>query len=189
MIGIIYKLAMSNTDNTVYIGSTINLRRRKYNHKKSSTHNPAPVYKYIISKGGFQNFDLFEIERIEFTNKKELYEREKHYIKEMRRNGVIVLNKNIPNRNYAEYYQDNKIEIIIKVRTYRINNRPMVLEKKNKRITCQCGVQYTNSNKVNHFKTERHKSYFTRLTNSEVINDIEPSETSMPANVAPAVLV
>jgi len=188
MIGIIYKLATSETSETVYIGSTTDLRRRKYNHTSSSLHAPAPVYKYIRANGGFNNFDLFEIERIEFTNKHQLYERERFHLEQFKNSGITVLNKNIPNRNCAEYYQDNKIEIINNVRNYRINNRPMVLEKKNRRITCRCGVQYNNSNKINHGKTQRHLN-FTRLTNAEIIDNVEPSDASMPANITSAVLV
>ena len=186
---------MSESHNTVYIGSTTDLRRRKYNHASASLHAPSEVYKYIRANGGFDNFDLFEIERVELMgletvgiNKKELYEREKHHIKEMRNNGFVVLNKNIPNRNCAEYYQDNKIDITNRTKTYRINNRPMVLQKKNQRITCACGVQYNNSNKVNHCKTQRHLN-FTRLSNPEIIDDVQPSETNVTADVASAVLI
>ena len=64
MIGIVYKLAMSEFDNTAYVGSTTDLRRRKYNHASTSLHAPSKVYQYIRNNCGFQNFDLFEIERV-----------------------------------------------------------------------------------------------------------------------------
>ena len=173
---------MSESDNTVYIGSTINLRRRKHNHASTSLHAPSKVYQYIRNNGGFDNFDLFEIERIEFTDKHQLYARERFHLEQLRNSGITILNKNIPNRTHKQYYQDNKTDIILNVRDYQNTFRSIVLQKKNQRITCDCGVQYNNSNKINHCKTQRHLN-FASLTNAEIVHDIEPRETNLTANL------
>ena len=183
MIGIIYKMAMSESDNTVYVGSTTDLRRRKYNHASTSLHAPSKVYQYIRDNGGFQHFDLFEIERIEFTDKHQLYERERFHLEQLRNSGVIILNKNIPNRTHKQYYQDNRTDIILNVRDYQNTHRPLILEQKNRRIMCACGDNHNYSNKINHFKTERHKSYLRSLSNAEIIDDIQPSETQVATHL------
>lgn len=183
MIGIVYKLAMSESDNTVYVGSTTNLRRRKHNHASTSLHAPSKVYQYIRANGGFDNFDLFEIERIEFTNKQQLYERERFHLEQFRNSGITILNKNIPSRTNKQYYEDNKTDIILNVRDYQNTHRPLILEQKNRRIVCVCGDTHNYSNKINHCKTQRHKSYLRSLTNAEIVNDIEPSETQVATHL------
>ena len=102
---------------------------------------------------------------------------------------MTILNKNIPSRTNKQYYQDNKTDIILNVKDYQNTHRPLILEQKNRRIVCMCGDTHNYSNKVNHFKTERHKSYLRSLTNAELIDDIQPSEASMTANITSTILI
>ena len=74
----IYKLCCNDASITdIYIGSTTNFRRRKFTHK-SSCHNSKSqnynqnVYQFIRENGGFNAFDMIEIERCNATDKRNI---------------------------------------------------------------------------------------------------------------------
>ncbi len=70
----IYKLCCNNTEiKEIYIGSTTNFRRRKFTHKYSCN-NPNDrnynlnVYKIIRENGGWDAFDMVELEKYNATD-------------------------------------------------------------------------------------------------------------------------
>ena len=95
---IIYKICCRNTDiKEIYIGSTTNFRLRKCHHKsdcnniKNKSYNYR-VYKFIRENGGWDNFDMVQIEQYNATDKHSLHARERHWIEELKAN----LNGHIP---------------------------------------------------------------------------------------------
>ena len=141
-IGHVYKLVCKDVNAPeVYVGSSSSLRNRRASHKSRCTNEKdkyynLPVYQYIRDNGGWDNWELLTIERVEFDFKFELKDRERHYMEALH----ATLNSQVPNRTQAEHYQDHKNEI-------------------NQKHDCPCGGKYTTCSKTQHLKTENHRNY------------------------------
>ena len=105
---IIYKLCCREVNiNDVYVGSTTNFNRRKQSHKSKCNNEKGyniNVYKFIRGNGGFENWDMIEIERFNAIDKQELHKRERYYIDSLK----ASLNSCIPTRTDKEYRENNK---------------------------------------------------------------------------------
>jgi len=102
---IVYKLCCKDVDITdLYIGSTTNMRQRKSHHnsvchtENSKSYN-TNVYKFIRDNGGFENWSMIMVERVDCDNKIDLIKRERHYIDLLKPS----LNKVVPLRTIKEY--------------------------------------------------------------------------------------
>lgn len=82
---VIYKIYQPEIPDMLYIGSTTNFSQRKSNHKKNC-HNKVskkyhyPIYQYIRSCGGFNNFSIEIIEKYPCKSKMEGLQKEKELI-------------------------------------------------------------------------------------------------------------
>ena len=178
---IVYKLCCKDIQITdIYIGSTCNFSRRKCAHKhdcnneKYQTFN-LKVYQFIRQNGGFENWDMIQIEAYpECTTKRELEQYERFHIEQLR----PLLNCNIPTRTVQErciinkeiiaekqkgYYKQNKKNLIEYQKEYREQNKEIIVEKnkkyyeKNKeKFVCECGSEIIKSYLARHKKTKRH---------------------------------
>jgi len=102
---IIYKIVCKNLEVTdIYVGSTTKFSTRKSQHKticnseKSKAYN-FKVYKMIRDNGGWDNWDMLEIEKFECTDGNEARARERHWYEEL----GAKLNTCVPNRSEKEY--------------------------------------------------------------------------------------
>ena len=75
--------------------------------------------------------------------RKAYYERNKDHIK------AINLEK----------YHNSKDARIEQMKEYHIRNRDSILEKKNEKITCECGGRYTSANKAVHERSKKHIAF------------------------------
>jgi len=125
--GIIYKLCCKNPEITdCYIGSTTNFIRRKQQHKNCCNENSNYyVYKFIRDKGGFQNWDMIQIEEYTAKDKKDLESRERYWIETLK----VSLNQKIPTRTHKEYRELHKDNILLKKREYYEYNKDNILLK------------------------------------------------------------
>jgi len=85
-VGFVYKIARKDgvDADMCYIGSTMNLQRRKQCHRANCKKNPDRLlYRYISENGGFENFDLYILEKVVFEDKFELTGRERHWIESL----------------------------------------------------------------------------------------------------------
>ena len=152
----IYKLCCNDASITdIYIGSTTNFRRRKFTHK-SSCHNSKSqnynqnVYQFIRENGGFNAFDMIEIERCNATDKRNLETRERYWIELLK----PTLNRQIPTRTHQQYYVDNQEERLLKSANYREKNKGILGEKfkvwyeENKEAMLNKRKQVRNENKA-----------------------------------------
>lgn len=101
---IIYKIVCNDpTIKDVYVGSTININKRIILHKSECT-NPnttgynSPVYKFIRSNGGWENWRLIIIELFECDNNNDLRLREKYFKNRLN----AKLNNNEPHTTQEE---------------------------------------------------------------------------------------
>ena len=140
----IYKLTSSNS--LCYIGSTTQplnsrLSLHKYHHKLWKSGK----YHFVTSFKVFDDVDckIELLERYPCDNRNELELRERYYIETIK-----CVNKNVPTRTIAEYYESNKDAIDAKRKT---------------RHDCNCHGKYTTANKQIHFKTNKHKQFLESL--------------------------
>jgi ribosomal protein S24E len=124
--GYIYSLS-APTCPSVYIGSTINPKRRFTQHLL----NPTKASKIVM---GYTGAKMTILESLIYDDVSELKKREKHHIT-ANNNSCNIQH---PTRTSKEYYQDN----IIKIKDHQ-----------NSVITCdKCAKTYTIRNKARHYK-------------------------------------
>jgi hypothetical protein len=121
----------------IYVGSSKNLTNRTRSHKHAcsdSSHKSynLPLYIYIRENGGFENFYVHTLQKFPCKNKKQLQDREQHWIDKLkptlnckRANSTIESNK----KNRQEFY--------------------------NVQIKCtNCDKYYSKSNKTRHLQSK-----------------------------------
>ena len=87
---IIYKLCCKDlTIQDIYIGSTVNFRNRKYEHKKicnNDFYKDYTNYKYdfIRNNGGWDNWDMIQIKEFPCNSKRELEAEERKVYEELK---------------------------------------------------------------------------------------------------------
>ena len=111
---VIYKLVCKDVEiKELYVGSTTNFAQRKTMHKSSCNNINSKgyniyVYSFIRSNGGWENWDMVEIIKLNCVDGNELLRYERNYIEQLQ----AKLNKNIPTRTIKEYQKANKEKII-----------------------------------------------------------------------------
>jgi hypothetical protein len=163
--GKIYKI-IDLVANKQYIGSTtIGLSQRLAQHVSS--------YKsYTNGKGHFvtsfliienDNYDIVLIEKCACNSKEELHVRESHYsqsmdcVNKVKNQGLKNL---IGEKAYKhQHYEQNKLDISLKGKQYRAINDKSIKSKKNEKHVCDCGSNYTQSNKSQHCRSQHHQDY------------------------------
>ena len=95
MIYKIYKITCKNPMiKGCYIGSTNNFSTRKSHHKKNCTNRVnkrywLPLYQFIRANGGWDNFEMCEVETLD-CDRKDALTRERHYIDIMATGGLNI---------------------------------------------------------------------------------------------------
>ena len=175
-IGIIYKLVSTDINiKEIYIGSTCNFRTRKCHHKgrcnnETDKNYNLNVYKYIRANGGWDTFDMIQIEEVKHDTKQQLHTRERYWIEELK----ATLNRVIPTRTPAEYVIDNidnvrqnkikfnnnnRVFINAKAKEHYQKNKENIRIRQSKKYDCKCGSISWISNKSLHEKTKKHKNW------------------------------
>ena len=180
-----YKLECKDPNVTeIYVGSTTNFDKRKYDHKRKCINNSGiiewnlPVYCFMRLNGGWDNWNMFEIDEVDCRSKRHKNQIEAKYIREL----GATLNHCIPqdidnglgkkewNKKYVE---NNHEKIYERQKKWGENNREKIAEKKKvyyeknrEKIADKRKVYYT-GNKEKH--TEKKKVYYEK--NREKIAD------------------
>jgi len=131
---IIYKICCKDPNITdIYIGHTSNFIQRKHNHKTNCCNIVVKnynlnVYKFIRENGGWQNWDMIQIELFNCNTSQEALIRERYWIEQLK----PTLNINNPYTSIEEkylqkkkWYEENKDNIYKKQQkiTKRIRNK------------------------------------------------------------------
>lgn len=149
----IYKLCCKNPEiKDEYIGSTTNFSRRKCQHKsacntETGTSYNMTVYKCIRDNGGFDNWDMIEIEKYSATDKKDLHKRERYWIETLKPS----LNQCVPTRTKNEFYEENKEFVLAHQKIYYERNKEIIAER---------GKEYREKNKEH--LAEKKREYYER---------------------------
>ena len=168
----IYKLVCNITGDTYY-GSTIkSLKHRLSEHKSNYKRYLNGKYRYTTSFKIIENGDyrIKLVEDYRCMNRKQLESIERVYIE-----GYPCINKCVVGRTRKEinkaYRENNKDKIKEYGKEYYENNKDYykeyyqdnknkITEFKNEKFECECGGKYTYSNKLQHFKTNKHIKYY-----------------------------
>ena len=102
---ILYKLCCKDLNiKDIYIGHTTNFTKRKQSHKNSCSTKDIKVYQFIRDNGGWDNWEMIEIEKCSFNDANEARARERYWIETLNSS----LNVNTPSRTNKEYVHTHK---------------------------------------------------------------------------------
>ena len=149
-----------------YVGSSANFEKRKLRHKDRCNnlnqhgHN-YKVYQFIRENGGWDNFEINEIENYPCQNEIELNIRENYWMDILQsslncRKAPVF--KNIKEWREAniehikQYSEDNRE----KRKERHVANKEQLSEKRKEKMTCQCGKTFRKASKARHDKTQIH---------------------------------
>ena len=128
----IYKLVHKDDINNenIYIGSTTNFRFRKAQHKSCCNCETDKgynylKYQYIRANGGWDMWQMIEIEKYPCNDKREAEARERYWIEYYK----SKLNQKIPTRNIKEWRDVNRDMLSEQRKEYRQKNRDRFLER------------------------------------------------------------
>ena len=194
---IIYRIVCKDlTIKECYVGSTTDFTRRKGNHKSSCNNNNYKeynynVYQFIRNNGGWENWDMIEIEKYNTVDKLSQSKRERYWLEYYN----ATLNKQVPSQNYAEYnkkyreehkeyynnyYKENKEILLNQHKEYRKNNKEHILiqrkeyyqinkeqiaENDKEKMTCECGSICRKRDISRHQKSQKHLNFTINAIN------------------------
>ena len=164
--------------NMCYFGSTTKqyLSPRMASHRSdykkwlAGNHTKLTVID-IFEKYGVENCKIVLVELYPCQTKDELHKREAHYI-----TSFECVNKQIPGRTLAEYYQDNKERIQKEhneyyaktkdaKKLYNEKNIEKIKARKKEVVDCECGNTYSRSSKSKHLESNTHKNALVEINN------------------------
>ena len=135
---IIYKICCKDpTIKEIYIGHTTNFTQRKNSHKtlcyneNNKNHNRY-VYQFIRQNGGWNNWNMIQIEKQPFKNKREAEAHEHCWIEKLNAllnsNNPHAMCKEEPTKYKEDWYENNKDTILEKAKTHYEENKKQKLE-------------------------------------------------------------
>ena len=166
--GKIYTIRSIYDNTLIYVGSTIqSLAVRWGGHKRNSkTEKDKNTLIYRTINDEWENWYIELYELYPCSCKEELVMKEGEIIRLMG-----TLNTKVAGRNHKEYYQENKDDIIEKVKNYYINNKDKkkeyhkeyyennkekILEQMKEKITCECGCIIKKAGLYRHLTSRKH---------------------------------
>ena len=169
----IYKIVCNDlTIKDCYVGHTINMTKRKCQHK-TRCHNEKDkkqnykIYQIIRENGGWDNWNMVLVEKFPCKDKYEACKREREVYEEL----DAKMNTLSPYRtqeerkqNDKQYYQENKEKfkqynkehkevIARKKKQYREEHQAEINEKRNEKVECEyCAKRLSKGNMTRHHK-------------------------------------
>ena len=184
---LIYKLVhKEDYDNAnVYIGSTTDFRKRKNQHKSNCCNEKSKVYdekkyQYIRANGGWDCFNMIEVEKFPCNDKREAEKREEYWRCHFNAtlNTIRVFITKEQNLEYykeynekhkeqkKEYCKQHKEQIKEQKKEYYIQNKDKILEQMKEKVKI---YRVQNINKIKAHNKEYSKEY--RKQNKDKINE------------------
>jgi hypothetical protein len=173
---VIYKIVCNDLNiKDCYVGHTTNFTKRKCAHKKcckNANISNMKVYSFITANGGWDNWNMLEIEKHPCNDINEALKRERHFYEELK----ATLNVRVPSRSASEYRCDNDDKIKLYKKNYQIINKERIQIKKTKfynenknkinlkqkmEYNCDCGSIIRISDKARHFRCQKHIKFIS----------------------------
>jgi hypothetical protein len=155
---LMYKICCKDpTITDIYVGHTTNKTQRKKDHKsrcenEKSRHYDTYLYQFIRNNGGWNNWEFIVLEEISCENVHQAKLRERYWLETL----GASLNKQVPSRTKQEYNEQHREQIKEYHKQYQEQNKEIIQENRNKKIICECGVEYNKSNQARHHKSKNH---------------------------------
>lgn len=155
---IMYRIVCKNPEiKDCYVGSTTDFKSRKQQHKiccncETSKKNNLNVYIFIRNNGGFENFDMLEIEKYKAIDQPDQAKRERYWLEFY----GATLNSKTPSRTHKEYIETHKEDKKEYDKKYREENKEQLKLKHQEIITCCCGSELTKKHKLRHERSKKH---------------------------------
>jgi hypothetical protein len=169
---LIYKLVCNDlnvTDN--YVGHTTNFNERKGHHKSvCNNDNGSPGYNYKVYQtirynGGWDNWDIIQVEEFPCKNKREACARERYQYEILNSN----MNSQVPGRSKKEcdkeWFENNKETRLLQMKQYREANQEAIKKK----YLCECGINVQHCQKSRHQKTKIHLKNLNLIPENHVL--------------------
>jgi len=137
----IYKIVCLDLDiKDIYVGSTTGFMKRKQKHKADcNTKKNLKIYNIINNNGGWDNWEMIEIEKYSCADSNEARQRERYYYEQLNAN----MNSNTPNRAHREW---------------RIVNADQIKASRKTKYCCPtCKCDLVRISKRTHDSSEKHK--------------------------------
>lgn len=161
----IYKIVCRDVNiPETYVGHTTNFVKRKHFHHMncidptSKSHN-LKLYVFIRNQGGWENWDMIEIEKYPCDDINEAKKRERYWIEELK----AELNSSIPLRTKKEYRDANIDRIKAQDKKYCLENADKIKERRTELYLCECGKEIQIKSKSVHIKTKHHLDFLLGL--------------------------
>lgn len=131
---VIYKIEHIDKPELVYVGSTTDFTKRKYNHKNNCNNNNKNqnLYKMIREHGNWEAFKIMIIKEYACNNKIELIIEEEKYRKELQANlndKKAFRSSEEKKEQLKEYRNNNKEKIKEQSKEYYNNNKEKIKER------------------------------------------------------------
>ena len=186
---VIYKIVCKTFNiDMCYVGHTTNFTHRKSSHKRNALNEESPfynikVYQTIRDNGGWENWDMIEIEKYPCNDFNEARARERYWYEILnselnsRKPHVTQEERKEYNNKYNEdynpiYYENYREKVKAKVKEYADNNKDLIQyrnklyreknkieiqQRKSTLIQCECGLMATSSHFQRHRRTKLHQ--------------------------------
>jgi predicted GIY-YIG superfamily endonuclease len=184
---LIYKLVhKEDYDNeNIYIGSTTDFVKRKNSHKSccnsenNKEHNNKK-YQYIRNNGGWNEWNMIEIEKYNCNDGNEARAREEYW-RCYFNSQLNMVRAYRTEEQKKEYYEQNKDKILEQQKENKKLNKDKIIEQMKERyeqnkdnilekITCECGCVITKCYLAKHQKTQKHL-LLTKQIKYEFVDD------------------
>jgi hypothetical protein len=197
---VIYKLVhKEDYDNAnVYVGSTTDFTRRKNEHKRSCNNEKnkeynEKKYQHIRENGGWECFNMIEIEKHNCNDGNEARTREEYWKcyfnsqLNMKRAYRTEEERKEQKKEYKEYnkkyneqnkeqrkerYEQHKDKLLEQKKEYYEQHKDKILEKLSQQITCECGCIIRKGSLIEHRKSQKHL-LLTKQIKYEFVDDNE----------------
>ena len=162
---VIYKIQHIEKPELIYVGHTTDFTKRKYHHKscanniKDNPHYHLKVYTMIREHGGWEMFNMVEVEKFPCMDRREAEAKEDKVMREMKaslntyRSYLTEVDKLLIQKEYGVIYRESHRE---KQRKYDIDYYKANKEKKTALIACACGRNIQTHSIRKHERTKRH---------------------------------
>ncbi len=140
---IVYKIVCKDLDKTeCYVGHTTNFVNRKHSHKNvclTQSLIRTRLYKYIRENGGWENFDMVEVEKYNCKDVNEAHKYERQWIEKLNAKLNILSPPEIvkPREKKTTEVRDADFERMQKMRAERVIKRKQQYDEYERRCKVQ----------------------------------------------------
>lgn len=162
---LIYKIVCKDLNiKDIYVGHTTSYKDRKREHKSRCNNlYQFPLYITINNNGGWNNWEMIEVEKFPCCDANEARCRERFWFEELN----AKLNAKSPTldedklkkyrQTYLQQYRKTLTDLQI------INKLEYDKIWKSQKYTCVCGAEILNGCKTKHFRTKKHTTFLKEM--------------------------